>query len=118
MIVHIKRGTPKSPPVKGKVVHCKHAKFDIYVGRHGSRYGFQDSLLYNPYPINDARTREQSIAQFEKYARERIAQDPDFRRAVEHCHGKTLGCWCAPLACHGSVLLKLAAELRAAVGKE
>jgi hypothetical protein len=69
----------------------------------GTRFG-------NPYRVF-GRTREQAIAKFEVYARERVATDPEFRKAVRNLHGRTLLCCCAPLACHGGVLSRLADEL-------
>lgn len=65
----------------------------------------------NPFPICRGRTREQSIAAFETYARRRLAEDAVFATAVWQLDGQTLLCCCKPKACHGDVLATLAAEL-------
>ena len=91
-------------------------KYDIYIGRspHAG-----EGLLGNPYSHKSdtlaefrVATRAEAIAKFKAYAVERMACDPEFREAIMACKGKTLGCWCAPLACHGSVILELAEGLR------
>ena len=40
--------------------------------------------------------------------REWIATQSDLLAALPELRGKDLACWCAPDACHGDVLLKLA----------
>jgi hypothetical protein len=89
--------------VPGRVVHCKREVFDVYIGR--------PSILGNPYRVLGEDFRDRAIRRFEEYARARISTDEAWREAVKGLHGKVLGCWCAPKACHGDVLLKLAAEL-------
>lgn len=37
-----------------------------------------------------------------------IERQPDLMGDLHELKGKTLGCWCAPLACHGDVLAELA----------
>ena len=82
-----------------KVVHCKREPYDIYVGR-GSKWG-------NPFKIGPNGTREEVIAKYCDY----IAQQPHLLAALPEIKGKTLGCWCAPLACHGHVQAELADAL-------
>lgn len=85
------------------IVHCKRESYDIYIGR--------PTLLGNPYRINQFMTRERSIELFETYARARIDTDSQFKQAILATHGKRLGCWCSPLACHGDIIEKLALAL-------
>lgn len=87
-----------------KVVHCKKNRYDVYIGRPGP--------LGNPYEIGPDGTREEVIQKFEKYARRLMNEDLAFRKAIQNCEGKTLGCWCAPKACHGHVIIKLIEELK------
>lgn len=76
-----------------------------------SRYG-------NPYVIGarvtyhkdgtreryaDPLTREQSIALFAFRLVGMLASAPDF---LDPLIGKRVACWCAPLACHGEVILQ------------
>jgi hypothetical protein len=49
-------------------------------------------------------SREASIALFRVYAEARIAREPDW---LDPLRGMRLACWCAPLACHGEVILEV-----------
>ena len=70
----------------------------VYVGRP-SEWG-------NPFRIGRDGTREEVIAKFEKiYVPAILKKKPDW---LEPLRGKDLVCWCAPEACHGDVLLRLA----------
>ncbi len=81
----------------GKVVHCKKDAYDVYIGRP-SKWG-------NPFTIGKDGTR-QDIDKYEKYLlKSHLMQD------LHELQGKVLGCFCAPLACHGDVLLKYADKL-------
>lgn len=79
-----------------KVVHCKKEKYDVYIGRP-SKWG-------NPYVVGEAGTRTECIEKYRKY----ILGSPSLLREVAELRGKTLGCWCAPLTCHGDILMELA----------
>lgn len=80
-----------------KVVHCKKEKHDVYIGRP-SKWG-------NPYEIGKDGTREEVIMKYVGY----LARHPDLiEEAKLELKDKTLGCWCAPKACHGDVLLEVA----------
>lgn len=89
-----------------KVVHCKKSSYDVYIGR-GSKWGNPYSHLPNsaaPYPVE---TREDAIRLYEEWIR---AQPELMAAAKIELKGKVLGCFCAPLSCHGDVLLKIANE--------
>jgi hypothetical protein len=79
-----------------RVVHCKREPFDVYIGRP-SKWG-------NPFFLRAGMTRKAVIQQYADW----IVTQPRLMAALPELHGKTLGCWCAPKACHGDVLLKLA----------
>lgn len=84
------------------VVHCKKAPKNSfsYIGR--------PSLLGNPFPLKDPKdeiARELVINKYRDWFNERLG-DPEFRAALEEVRGKNLGCWCAPRACHGDVVLE------------
>jgi hypothetical protein len=83
------------------VVHCKRESFDVYIGRPG-RWG-------NPFRIGPDGTRSEVLEKFEAWIRapERAELRAEVRR---HLRGKVLGCWCAPKACHGDVLARIADE--------
>lgn len=80
-----------------KVVHCKREPYDVYIGRP-SEWG-------NPFSIG---THGDRVGVIELY-REWLASRPALMaRARVELKGKVLGCFCAPLACHGDILLEIA----------
>jgi hypothetical protein len=80
-----------------RVVHCKHAKYDVYVGRP-SKWG-------NPFTIGRDGTRPQVIAKYRAWI---LTQPALVEAARRELRGKVLACWCAPLACHAEVLAEIA----------
>ena len=78
------------------VVHCKRAAHDVYIGRPSKRG--------NPFVIGRDGTRDDVIARYEVW----LLEQPELVDALPELTGKTLGCWCAPRACHGDVLARLA----------
>lgn len=79
----------------------------VYIGRP-SKWG-------NPWSHVKARgthwvdTREEAIKRYERYALAVMESDPawlDDLRGAE-----ALICWCAPLPCHGDVLVRMIGEL-------
>jgi hypothetical protein len=78
------------------VVHSKRAHHDVYIGRP-SKWG-------NPFAIGRDGDRDAVIRKY----REWLATQPQLMRSLSELRGKTLGCWCAPHACHGDVLAQLA----------
>lgn len=82
------------------VINCRHrgVVIDVYVGRP-SKWG-------NPFVIGKDGSREDIIAKYEAW----IKKQPYLMAALPELKGKSLGCWCAPLACHADVLDRLANE--------
>ena len=104
---------------------------DVYVGRRPSPRWARlipagcngaDGTFGNPHIIDGATTREQAVEAFERSARRRIAEDPEYRDRVRALHGKRLFCWCSSpgdgVACHAKVLECLADELVGAEGMD
>ena len=95
---------------------------NVYIGRKGvlllepegggtkRRFPEEDSIWANPFKIDKNSTREDVIAKYETYIREKIAKDNSLIEKLLKLKGKTLGCWCHPEPCHGDVLLKLICE--------
>jgi hypothetical protein len=80
-----------------RVVHCKREKHDVYIGRPGP-WG-------NPFVIYRDGNRKQTIRKYEKW----LKKQPELiKRAKKELKGKILGCWCAPKACHGDILARIA----------
>jgi len=78
-----------------RVVHCKRAPYDVYIGRP-SKWG-------NPFIIGRDGTRAQVIAEYRAW----LLKQPALLASLAELDGRVLGCWCAPQACHGDVLIEL-----------
>jgi hypothetical protein len=72
----------------------------IYIGR-GSKWG-------NPFRIGPDGDRATVIAKYERWLRDQR----HLLRALDDLRGLQLVCFCAPLACHGDLLLRLANAAR------
>jgi hypothetical protein len=82
--------------MKTRVVHCKKAHYDVYIGRPG--------YWGNPFALSGEHSRPAII---QKY-REWLLSHPEMvAKARQELKGKVLGCWCAPKPCHGDVLVEL-----------
>lgn len=101
----------------GKVVHCKRERYDVYIGRKANaRYSFGNPFTHLDYGLGALRvkTRQESIDRFGTWLAGTTDTDVLQERRqwiLDHLHelkDKVLGCYCAPLACHGDVLVKLA----------
>lgn len=58
----------------------------------------------NPFVIGLDEDRASVVAHHEEW----IADQTELLAQLDELRGKDLVCWCAPLACHGDVLLRLA----------
>ena len=88
------------------VVHCKVNDFHVYIGRP-SVWGNPFSHLPRTLAKYQCKSRKEAITKYEEWIRAR----PDLcARAKRELKGKILGCWCAPHACHGDVLVRIANE--------
>lgn len=86
-----------------KVVNKRYEAYDVYIGR--------GSPLGNPFPIDESKgdTRRVVIAKYKIWLWDKIRDGTitlDYLRSLD---GKSLGCYCAPMACHGDVI-KLAVQ--------
>jgi len=83
-----------------KVVHCKKEKHTLYIGR--------PTVWGNPFVIGKDGNREEVIKKYEEYAR----NNKSLMRLISVLHEDIiLGCWCAPEACHGDIIIKLWKEI-------
>jgi len=55
----------------------------------------------NPFELPTDGTREQVIKKYDRYY---LPHKPGLIKDLPRLKGRVLGCWCAPLACHGDVL--------------
>jgi hypothetical protein len=81
------------------VVNVYKEKYEVYIGR-GSPWG-------NPFRIGKDGTREEVIEKYEQY----LKVNKCLLFALHTLKGKTLGCYCKPLPCHGDVLVKYIKKL-------
>lgn len=79
-----------------RVVHCKKEPYDVYIGRP-SKWG-------NPFVIGRDGTREEVVQKYKEW----VLFQPELLKDIDELEDKVLGCWCAPAACHGDILLALA----------
>lgn len=79
-----------------KVVNIRNGMQGVYIGR-GSAWG-------NPFVIGKHGDRAEVIEKYRIYASKRISQEPNWLTPLK---GKDLVCYCAPLACHGDILMKM-----------
>lgn len=94
--------------MKAKVYNKRAGKVPadaIYIGRP-SKWG-------NPWVVNVHGSREQVIRWYRDWLwLDRAAPNGDRPPSIadirKELHGKNLVCFCAPLACHGDVLLEIA----------
>jgi hypothetical protein len=91
-----------------KVVHCKKEPYDVYIGRP-SKWGNPFTHIKDKKTLAEfvVKTRKESI---DKYA-EWILTQPELLEDLHELKDMRLGCFCAPKACHGHILAKLADEL-------
>ena len=69
----------------------------------------------NPFKIGEHGTRDEVIALYQKDLWKRIQSGAVSLTALAELNGKDLACWCAPLPCHGDVLVKAAAWAQARI---
>ena len=82
------------------------ASAGIYIGR-GSAWG-------NPYVIGKDGDRAEVIEKYRVHAYNKWVEDQGYGIDwLEPLKGKDLVCFCAPLACHGDVLLEMIGESNA-----
>jgi len=82
--------------MKTKVVNCSKEKYDVYIGR--------PSPFGNPFIIGRDGDRKKVINLFSSYFYNRLDYDIDFKIKIKELRGKTLGCYCKPLACHRDII--------------
>jgi hypothetical protein len=89
------------------VVHCKKQEYDVYIGRP-SKWGnpfthISDNKTLAKYIVKD---RETAIAMYREWLTN--GEGKHLLADLHELKGKTLGCWCKPMSCHGDVLTELA----------
>tara|TARA_B100000676_G_scaffold282498_1_gene308383 strand:+ start:985 stop:1278 length:294 start_codon:yes stop_codon:yes gene_type:complete len=80
------------------VVNCKEGPFDRFIGRP-SKWG-------NPFFIGKDGTRGEVIAKYRLWLWQQILSGDITLNQLCELKDKRLGCYCAPLPCHGDILIK------------
>lgn len=78
------------------VVRARTTPHDVFIGRP-SKWG-------NPFVIGRDGDRAEVIAKYDAW----LDTQPGLLAALPELAGKVLGCFCAPEACHGDVLVRRA----------
>lgn len=78
-----------------RVVNIRKQKYDVYIGRPGP-YG-------NPFQIGRDGDRKQVLQKYKEWFYKKL-NDKKFYDKILLLKGKTLGCWCKPLECHGDII--------------
>jgi Domain of unknown function (DUF4326) len=89
---------------RATVVNLRVDAFDVYIGR-GSPWG-------NPFRVGAGFSRARVLEEYEKH----LWSNPELFRRLPELAGRRLGCYCAPLPCHGDLLVKLVNETCARCG--
>ena len=79
----------------------------VYIGRGLSVYvkGADKSKWANPFSAKKWG-RGTCLVMYKEY----IKNHPQLMTELIELDGKVLGCWCAPLPCHGTILIELLKE--------
>lgn len=84
-----------------RVVHCKRDPYDVLIDR-STAWG-------NPFVLGRDGDRDEVIAKYLNWVLTGECLSAKWiRDNLYILRGKVLGCWCAPEACHGNVLVALA----------
>ena len=84
-----------------RVVNLRREPYDVYIGRPGQG---QAGPWGNPFRLNAESQRGPVLERYRSWLQSQIAAGRISKPALAELHGKTLGCFCKPKACHGDVL--------------
>ena len=85
------------------VVDIRKDKYDEYIGRAGDGLS---GYFGNLFKLARPEDRAAVLAKYETYFFQRMERDKFFRARVYELRGKVLGCFCAPMACHGDIIAR------------
>jgi hypothetical protein len=63
----------------------------------------------NPFVMRNEAQREAVVSRYRVWLWDQIKSGKVRKQELAFLHGKQLGCWCAPRACHADILVKAAA---------
>jgi len=87
-----------------KLVNLNKEPYDVYIGR-GSKWGCPYTIITNRPTLAKeiVGSKEEALSKY----REHVLSSPELMDSLDELEGKTLGCFCSPLQCHGDILLEL-----------
>ena len=94
---------------EGKVVNCKHERYDVYIGRKNTMHHYG-----NPFVVGTHGDAFKCVSKYRRWLTTNAYPhlEPERKKWIlsrlRSLKGKTLGCWCKEPPCHGYVLLELA----------
>ena len=114
----LRTGLLPPPPAElealaGRVVHAARSTFDVYVGRAHPRHPAQG--WGNPCRMSGNTDRARAAALSGFWAA--LQSSERLRERAVQLRGATVACWCAPLPCHGLLLLACAEGLSGPAGQ-
>ena len=84
--------------------HIANAR-DVGTAYYNAKYVGRPSDFGNPFSIASVGSRAEAIRRFEAM----VERKPEYKEYIKkELKGKNLVCWCFPLPCHASVLLRIA----------
>jgi hypothetical protein len=86
------------------VVNLNKEDYDVYIGR-GSKWGCPYTIIKDRPTLAKeiVDSKEEALSKYKEY----VLASPELMESLDELEGKTLGCFCKPLQCHGDVLLEL-----------
>lgn len=88
------------------VVNARSAAYDVLIDRT-TKWGNPFGHTRGTRARVIVATRAEAISRYETW----LKTQPDLMAALPELKDKVLGCWCAPLSCHGDVLVRLANDV-------
>lgn len=111
--------TKRKPQVKNcrgsaaKITMERNRENVAYIGRRNTHIASSilgaDGKYGNPFTLYHAKDRQDVIAKYKEWIMSDTETTNELRSEIKKTlAGKDLYCWCAPQACHGDVILKIA----------
>ncbi|MCC6586237.1 MAG: DUF4326 domain-containing protein [Bryobacterales bacterium] len=104
---HVTTAAPAASPSPARVVNAASGEpFDILVGHKHPRFSHRPVRRWlNPFHFGPHGDRDRVMELY----RAHLLGRPELLRRLPELRGKVLACWCPPAACHGDILIEMAA---------
>jgi hypothetical protein len=78
----------------------------IYIGRANRQFNLAQSKFANPFPITQTCSRPESVDKYRFWLYDQLKKGVITKQDILNLQGNDLCCYCAPLPCHGDILVK------------